>query len=97
MSQCYRQFDSPDGIRRSRTHAVGFHYETYGEISPSRTRSFRFADQFDFAVSVGYSYEKMHTTSLVRRDVHQVHAFPTMRFVYILLLVYCLSPVQAEM
>ena len=43
----------------SRTHAVGFHNERYGEISPSRTRYYMFhcciADQFDVAVSARYS------------------------------------------
>ena len=46
----------------SRTNDVGFHYETYGEISPSRTLPYA---QFDFAVSDGYSLEKIHTASLV--------------------------------
>ena len=45
----------------SRTHAVGFHYETYGEIALS---PIRFNAQFDFAVSDRYSYEKIHTASL---------------------------------
>ena len=56
----------------SRTQAVGFHYEMYGEISPSLPISsalshFRFAAQFDIDISNRYSYEKIHIASLVRR------------------------------
>ena len=46
-------------LYNSRTRAVGFHYETYGKISPSRSLSL-----FDFAVSDRCSYEKIHTASL---------------------------------
>ena len=45
------------------TDAVGFHYETYGEISPSRTLSIHFTAKFDVAVSDKYSYEKIYTAS----------------------------------
>ena len=56
-------------IDTSRTHTVGFHYETYGEISPSRTLSYAFSAQLNFSVSDRYSYEKIHTASLlVRQD-----------------------------
>ena len=49
------------GIELSHTHAVGFHYETYGQpISHSLLYT---SLQFD-----GYSYEKMHNASLVRQD-----------------------------
>ena len=53
-------------ISDSRTLAAGFHYETYGEISLSRTLSYaiRFTDQFDFTVSDKYSYKKINTASL---------------------------------
>ena len=42
---------------------VGIHYGTYLTLS-----RIRFTAKFDFAVSDRYSYEKMHTASLVRRD-----------------------------
>ena len=57
------------------THAVGFHYETYGEISPSRT--IPYTAQFDFAILERYLYEKMHTASPNQAFAFDV-TFPTM-------------------
>ena len=37
--------------RHSRTHDDGFHYEAYGEISPSCTLSYRSTAKFNFVVS----------------------------------------------
>ena len=46
------------------SHAVGFHYETYGEITSSRTLAPMMirlnTAQFDFAFSDRSSYEKIH-------------------------------------
>ena len=52
-------------VYNSLTHAVGFDYETYCEIIPSRTLSPKcFTAQYDFAVSNSCSYEKKHAASL---------------------------------
>ena len=63
------QWFSPSAdIAHSRTLAVGFHYETYGEIIPSHTLSYTLycyrADQFDFVISDRFSYDTMLTASL---------------------------------